>query len=346
MPRCCTRTVFRCFKWLERVGDRITGAAGPFFVAFAVILLTVGTLCFFEVVQPSLPYPWLTTPICVVIALNLLGHYYYVCTIPPGFVNDPPRIAGSGLLWAKKRRAAKHRALTGVRWSDDVHVTRAETTRCKRCGDMRPEREERRRVLRFGCERSHHCRICNRCVLNRAQIATGINQCVGNYNERHFTLFLIYLVVATACYGGFGWRFVLVGLGWLDEPWPFVMPPLAFLLSFILAVVMCMAVSAMASYHIYMIANGETSVESQDHEQYRRVARDRGESFVNCYDLGYLKNLQLFFNVGSDGYPYYTLLLPLRIEPYTDGRSWARRPGFEQHQGLRPGEELTDEDEE
>ncbi len=61
------------------------------------------------------------------------------------------------------------------------------------------------------------------------------------------------------------------------------MPPLAFLLSFILAAVMCMAVSAMASYHIYMIANGETSVESQDHEQYRRVARDRGEVSFASY---------------------------------------------------------------
>ena len=79
----------------------------------------------------------------------------------------------------------------------------------------------------------------------------------------------------------------------------------------------------MASYHLYMVANGETSVESQDHEQYRRVARDRGEvrsslvepflrqqltshhilvqSFVNSYDLGYRRNLKLFFNVGPDG---------------------------------------------
>ncbi len=42
----------------------------------------------------------------------------------------------------------------------------------------------------------------------------------------------------------------------------------------------------------------------------------------------------------------YTLLVPLRIEPYTDGRAWARRAGFEQHLGVRPGEELTDEEEE
>jgi palmitoyltransferase len=42
----------------------------------------------------------------------------------------------------------------------------------------------------------------------------------------------------------------------------------------------------------------------------------------------------------------YTLILPLRINPYTDGRSWARREGYEQHRGVRQGEELTDEDEE
>lgn len=42
--------------------------------------------------------------------------------------------------------------------------------------------------------------------------------------------------------------------------------------------------------------------------------------------------------------PTYTLFFPLRVEPHTDGRSWARRRGLDRHYGLRPGEELTDED--
>jgi palmitoyltransferase len=29
--------------------------------------------------------------------------------------------------------------------------------------------------------------------------------------------------------------------------------------------------------------------------------------------------------------------------PYTDGRSWARREGYDRHHGIRAGEELTDE---
>ncbi|KAI0749290.1 zf-DHHC-domain-containing protein [Daedaleopsis nitida] len=347
MSRCCTRQVFRCFKWLERLGDRITGAAGPVFVALAVILLSVGTVCFFEVVQPALPWPWLTTPVCALIALNLFVHYFYVCTVPPGFADDDePRPASeTGWMWAKKRSA-------GVRWS--VKGEPATVSKCKRCGQLRPEVRlfhlsacSRSRVLRLGCERSHHCRICKRCVLKYDHhCPVRINQCVGIHNERHFVLFLLYLVVATACYVGFGWRFVLVGLGIFDDPWPYFMPPMSFMLSYILAVVLCMAVSAMAGWHLYMVAHGETSVESQDNEQYRRVARDRGESFVNCYDLGYARNLQLFFNVGPEGYSYYTLFLPLRVEPYTHGRWWARRAGFEQHLGVRPGEELTDDDEE
>jgi palmitoyltransferase len=44
--------------------------------------------------------------------------------------------------------------------------------------------------------------------------------------------------------------------------------------------------------------------------------------------------------------PWYTLILPLRIMPYTDGRYWARQPGYDRHAGVYEGEELTDEEDE
>ncbi|KAJ7337032.1 hypothetical protein DFH08DRAFT_282705 [Mycena albidolilacea] len=86
----CSRVVFTCFKALESLGDRITGAAGPFFVAFAVILISLGTVCFFDVIIPSLMWPLISGPICVLIALNLWMHYFYAITVPPGFADDPP----------------------------------------------------------------------------------------------------------------------------------------------------------------------------------------------------------------------------------------------------------------
>ena len=57
--------------------------------------------------------------------------------------------------------------------------------------------------------------------------------------------------------------------------------------------------------------------------------------FARCL---YISIVIFFFS------PWYTLIIPLRIMPYTDGRSWARREGFDHHRGVREGEELTDED--
>lgn len=117
-------------------------------------------------------------------------------------------------------------------------------------------------------------------------------------------------------------------------------------MTYVLSVVLCLAVAIMLSWHLWSVCQGETSVEGLDHEVYRSVAKERGDIFVNSFDLGKRKNLQLFFNIGKDGYPLYTLILPLRMNPYTDGRAWARRDGYERHRGIRQGEELTDEEEE
>jgi hypothetical protein len=70
---------------------------------------------------------------CLLIALNLHAHYYYVCTVPPGFVEDPSREEGSSIFWAKKK------PLRGVRWSDTLKITAAAVTKCKKCGQAKPE---------------------------------------------------------------------------------------------------------------------------------------------------------------------------------------------------------------
>jgi len=155
---------------------------------------------------------------------------------------------------------------------------------------------------------------------------------------------MAYLVLSTFCYSVLGYSHAIEAMGINYTHWSYDVPEVMYILIYLLSVVLCLAVGIMLSYHLWGIACGETSVESQDHNIYRRRAKARGEAFVNSYDLGKLKNLQLFFNVGENGYPLYTLVLPLRIDPYTDGRSWARRAGYDRHVGIRRGEELTDDD--
>ncbi|KAF9479632.1 zf-DHHC-domain-containing protein [Pholiota conissans] len=332
----CARRVFKCFKTLERWGNVVTGAAGPYFVALAVILISMGTFCFFDVIAPNLSYPYISIPICILIALNLFMHYFYVVTVKPGFIGEPPVEPGTSFLWAQKPGKGKQKALTGgVRWtSKGVRITPAGYTKCVKCASTRPER-------------AHHCRICNKCVLKYDHhCPVRINQCVGLHNERHFVMFMAYLVLSTFCLCISGYPYFFESLGVTYIPWDHHVPEIMFAMIFILSVVLCFAVGVMLGYHLYNISWGETSVEAQDHEEYRRKAKIRNESFVNSYDLGKRKNLLFFFNIGEGGYSIITLFIPFRINPYTDGYSWARQEGLERHQGMRQGEELTDDENE
>ena len=95
-----------------------------------------------DVIAPTLSFPIVTIPICILIAFNLLMHYFYVVTVKPGFLEDSPREHGSSIFWAKKgNRKGKQKTLTGgVRWtSRGVKVTPASYTRCSKCVKLRPE---------------------------------------------------------------------------------------------------------------------------------------------------------------------------------------------------------------
>lgn len=63
----------------------------------------------------------------------------------------------------------------------------------------------------------------------------------------------------------------------LTQKWEHNVPEFLFAMIYILSVVLCFAVGVMLMYHLYGIAYGETSVEAQDHEVYRRQAKKRSE---------------------------------------------------------------------
>ncbi|KAF5334464.1 hypothetical protein D9758_017567 [Tetrapyrgos nigripes] len=131
------------------------------------------------------------------------------------------------------------------------------------------------------------------CQLNFV-IVVGINQCVGIYNERHFILFMAYLWLSTALFVLLGYPQFFEALGLRNEPFPSHIPPILFILSFILSPVLSFAVGVMlivalwavmrGGFLLYTIlhgrvmvqkaddAPGETSVEAQGNEVYRKVA--------------------------------------------------------------------------
>jgi palmitoyltransferase len=157
---------------------------------------------------------------------------------------------------------------------------------------------------------------------------------------------MAYLIIATSTLTLLGYQQFITCIGITFIDWEYNVPEIMFGMIYILSAVLFLAVGVMFTYHLSLIACGETSVEAQDNEVYIRHAKERNEKFVNSYDCGKWKNLQFFFNIGEGGYSRLTLFLPLRLDPYTDGFSWARKDGYEKHLGVLKGEELTDEEDE
>lgn len=125
-----------------------------------------------------------------------------------------------------------------------------------------------------------------------------INQCVGVGNERYFILFMAWMAIGSMVFVATGWPVFRLGMRF-DHAWPFSYAPrVLFMLIYFMAAVMGLAVGVLACWHLYLVAKGETSVESQDNAYYRDIAKKRETKFVNVYNLGWLRNLAVFFNVG------------------------------------------------
>ncbi|KIY50472.1 hypothetical protein FISHEDRAFT_64693 [Fistulina hepatica ATCC 64428] len=311
----CSQRVFRCFRTFERLGDKITGYAGPWFVALANCLILCGLACFFDVIAPTMRYPLLSIPACLILIINMVGHYFWVVMIPPGFVDVQFE---HKYKWFYARRKDSSRVVR------HFQLTPAARNTCRKCGRSRPEK------------RAHHCRVCDICVLKYDHhCPVRINQCVGLYNERHFVMFMAYLVVCASSFCYLAWEPMSSTFGFANETpkaefrSTFV-PPTMLVMMFILSAVMAFCVLVMLLFQLHGVVCGETSVETQDFEVYRK-----NEEFVNSYDLGRQTNL----------HPLYTLFLPLLVMPYTDGYSIARRVGCEDgHKGVSPGDQITDDE--
>lgn len=73
---------------------------------------------------------------------------------------------------------------------------REDWTVCIRCETYRPPR-------------AHHCRICKRCIRRMDHHCPWINNCVGEFNQRYFLQFLVYVGVLAV------YSIVLVILSWV-----------------------------------------------------------------------------------------------------------------------------------
>ncbi|KAJ9545463.1 hypothetical protein OSB04_025170 [Centaurea solstitialis] len=122
---------------------------------------------------------------------------------------------------------------------------------CKKCSLHKPPR-------------SHHCRICKRCVLRMDHHCVWMNNCVGHANYKVFFVFVVYALIACL------YSLIISGL---------------------LLIPLSMALSVFLGWHIYLTVQNKTTIEYYEGVRAMLLAEQGGNVYSHPYDLGVYENL-------------------------------------------------------
>ncbi|XP_039409900.1 palmitoyltransferase ZDHHC16 isoform X1 [Corvus cornix cornix] len=150
--------------------------------------------------------------------------------------------------------------------------------------------------------RTHHCSICNRCVLKMDHHCPWLNNCVGHYNHRYFFSFCLFMTMGCIYCSISGWEMfrdayaaiermkllekerlqVAANQTYYQTPPPtFSFRQRAFHKSVVYLWVLCssvaLALGALTLWHAALITRGETSIERHINRKERQRLQKKGK---------------------------------------------------------------------
>ncbi|CAF1791464.1 hypothetical protein Bca4012_047037 [Brassica carinata] len=136
--------------------------------------------------------------------------------------------------------------------------------------------------------RTHHCRVCRRCVLKMDHHCVWINNCVGYANYKAFFLLVFYATVA--CIHS---TVLLVCCVFKNgESYAGNVPLKTFMVSCgVFMIGLSITLGTLLGWHIYLIAHNMTTIEHYNSKRALWLARKSGQSYRHQFDLGVYKNI-------------------------------------------------------
>ncbi|XP_034948583.1 palmitoyltransferase ZDHHC16 [Chelonus insularis] len=217
---------------------------------------------------------------------------------------------------------------------------------CKKCIKPKPPR-------------THHCSICDKCVLKMDHHCPWLNNCVGHYNHRHFFQYMAFTVMGVTFIMIFGVEIayqeffpaqdpdldghpvrinnseIIPMTENMDHLSPEEIAEIAYrvelardkewrrriiIFAGLICVATFVALGSLTFWHAGLIARGETSIEARINSTEIIRYKTLGKIYKNPYDFGTRKNWILF--LGLRGRSWRHILLPSNHGPYGDGQTW------------------------
>ncbi|TSL75281.1 putative palmitoyltransferase ZDHHC16 [Bagarius yarrelli] len=191
-------------------------------------------------------------------------------------------------------------------------------TICKKCIVPKPAR-------------THHCSICNTCVLKMDHHCPWLNNCVGHFNHRYFFSFCLYMMMG-CIYCSISAKDMFLEAYNAIESYYQTPPPQftseekffhkGLLYLWVLTSSVAVALGGLSLWHAVLITRGETSVERHINRKERKRLETIGQVFRNPYHHGGIKNWKILFGVEKKSQWITRVLLPSSHPPHGDGLTW------------------------
>jgi len=144
---------------------------------------------------------------------------------------------------------------------------------CRKCRCYKPDR-------------SHHCSICNKCILKMDHHCPWVSNCVGFSNHKYFFLFLVWTEVMCLTIAIFMFPTFYKSVGQIDMFLPGT-NQFSVVLIYGFAAIFSLGVGGFSSFHVYLLLNGTTTIE-----MYEQKSRFKGGKRYFKYDLGKRRNFE------------------------------------------------------
>ncbi|XP_033210094.1 palmitoyltransferase ZDHHC16 isoform X2 [Belonocnema kinseyi] len=216
---------------------------------------------------------------------------------------------------------------------------------CKKCIKPKPPR-------------THHCSVCNKCVLKMDHHCPWLNNCVGHNNHRYFFEYMAFTVMGVLFVMAFGLEIAY------EEFFPDQDPELdghpvrinntviipviesmdhltqeerdeiakqaaertisefrrkLIILAALICVATLAALGALTWWHAGLISRGETSIEAHINSTEAQKCKTQGQKYRNPYDLGSRENWRIFLGLNGS---WWHILFPSAHRPYGNGLTW------------------------
>jgi len=268
--------------------DNFAKVLGPIFVAGAVLMTSAVVAISY---RHGLPYYLERKPTALTASLVVLGNYILVNVI-------------FHYVLAYSRGP-------GFPPNEDNGALPQVVSVCKKCINPKPPR-------------THHCSVCNRCVLKMDHHCPWLNNCVGDRNHRHFFLYMVFNVAGCLYIMVFGFEIMWKELMEKEEEdTKFSLLSRRSLILFqALVTTGCFVVlGGLTVWHAKLISKGETSIEAHINRSETRRLRLQGKTYKNPYDFSPWHNWCLFLGM-IDGRGWTSVLFPSLHRAHGDGLAW------------------------